>query len=35
MIDATAPGARRARILKRIQQEGRVSLADLASEHAV
>jgi len=35
MIDATAPGDRRARILKRIQQEGRVSLADLASEHAV
>ena len=35
MIDATAPDARRARILKRIQQEGRVSLADLASEHAV
>ena len=35
MIDATAPGARRARILKRIQREGRVSLADLASEHAV
>src|SRR3954452_2645454 len=34
MIDATAPGARRARILKRIQQEGLVSLADLASEHA-
>src|SRR3954467_5965860 len=35
MIDATAPGARRARILKRIQQEGLVSLADLANEHAV
>ena len=35
MIDATAPGTRRARILKRIQREGRVSLADLASEHAV
>src|SRR5215207_5928838 len=35
MIDAMAPGARRARILKRIQREGRVSLADLASEHAV
>ena len=35
MIDATAPGDRRARILKRIQQEGRVSLTDLASEHAV
>lgn len=35
MIDATAPGARRASILKRIQQEGLVSLADLASEHAV
>src|SRR4051794_6367467 len=35
MIDAMAPGARRARILKRIQQEGLVSLADLASEHAV
>src|SRR3954452_7672785 len=35
MIDAMAPGARRARILKRIQQEGLVSLAALASEHAV
>jgi DeoR/GlpR family transcriptional regulator of sugar metabolism len=35
MIEATAPGARRALILKRIRQEGRVSLADLASEHAV
>ena len=35
MIDATAPGERRALILKRIQREGRVSLADLASEHAV
>jgi DeoR/GlpR family transcriptional regulator of sugar metabolism len=35
MIDATAPGARRASILKRIQREGLVSLADLASEHAV
>jgi DeoR/GlpR family transcriptional regulator of sugar metabolism len=35
MIDAMAPEARRARILKRIQREGRVSLADLASEHAV
>jgi DeoR family fructose operon transcriptional repressor len=35
MIDATAPGARRARILERIQREGRVSLADLADEHAV
>ena len=35
MIDATAPGERRAHILKRIQREGRVSLADLASEHAV
>ena len=35
MIDATAPGTRRARILKRIQREGRVSLAELASEHAV
>ena len=35
MIDATAPGARRARILERIQREGRVSLADLAIEHAV
>jgi DeoR family fructose operon transcriptional repressor len=35
MIDATAPGARRALILERIQREGLVSLADLASEHAV
>jgi DeoR family fructose operon transcriptional repressor len=35
MIDATAPGARRARILDRIQREGLVSLADLANEHAV
>ena len=35
MIDAMAPATRRARILKRIQREGRVSLADLASEHAV
>jgi DeoR family fructose operon transcriptional repressor len=35
MIDATAPGERRALILKRIRQEGLVSLADLASEHAV
>jgi DeoR family fructose operon transcriptional repressor len=35
MIDASAPGTRRARILERIQREGRVSLADLASEHAV
>ena len=35
MINATAPRARRASILKRIQREGRVSLADLASEHAV
>jgi DeoR family fructose operon transcriptional repressor len=35
MIDATAPGARRASILKRIQREGLVSLADLASEHEV
>jgi DeoR/GlpR family transcriptional regulator of sugar metabolism len=35
MIDATAPGARRASILRRIQKEGLVSLADLASEHAV
>jgi DeoR/GlpR family transcriptional regulator of sugar metabolism len=35
MIDATAPAARRASILKRIRQEGLVSLADLASEHAV
>jgi DeoR/GlpR family transcriptional regulator of sugar metabolism len=35
MIDALAPGARRARILERIQREGRVSLADLATEHAV
>ena len=35
MIDATAPGTRRARILERIQREGRVSLSDLASEHAV
>jgi len=35
MIDATAPGERRAHILKRLQREGRVSLADLASEHAV
>ena len=34
MIDA-APEARRARILERIQREGRVSLADLATEHAV
>jgi DeoR/GlpR family transcriptional regulator of sugar metabolism len=35
MIDATAQGARRARILNRIQREGLVSLADLATEHAV
>jgi DeoR/GlpR family transcriptional regulator of sugar metabolism len=35
MIDATAPAERRALILKRIQREGRVSLTDLASEHAV
>ena len=35
MIDATSPGTRRALILKRIQQEGLVSLADLASEHEV
>ena len=35
MIDASAPGTRRARILERIQREGRVSLADLATEHAV
>ena len=35
MIDALAPEARRARILERIQREGRVSLADLATEHAV
>jgi DeoR/GlpR family transcriptional regulator of sugar metabolism len=35
MIDAMAPATRRARILKRIQREGRVSLAELASEHAV
>ena len=35
MIDATAQGARRARILARIQREGLVSLADLANEHAV
>ena len=35
MIDATAPGTRRARILERIQREGRVSLSDLATEHAV
>jgi len=35
MIDATVPGARRARILERIQREGLVSLAALASEHAV
>jgi DeoR family fructose operon transcriptional repressor len=35
MIDATVPGARRARILERIQREGLVSLADLATEHAV
>ncbi len=35
MIDATAPGTRRARILERIQREGSVSLAELATEHAV
>ena len=36
MIDATAPPVlRRARILERVQREGGVSLADLASEHAV
>jgi DeoR/GlpR family transcriptional regulator of sugar metabolism len=35
MIDATAQGARRARILERIQREGVVRLADLATEHAV
>ena len=36
MIDATAPpGLRRARILERIQRDGSVSLAELATEHAV
>src|SRR3954466_10900544 len=35
MIQAMSPRARRAHILKRIQREGRVSLADLANEYAV